>query len=83
MIPTKFTRDDLVGRYVRPVRTIRNGAGVGITPQTRCEILDVVRGHGITIKTEKCKCCGMCAFITGIARQDLELIENSEQEGQE
>ena len=78
MISAKYTREDLLGRYVWPVRRIRNGAGIGITPQTRCKVMDVVRGRGITIQTDKCECCGMYAYITGVARQDLELIDDGE-----
>lgn len=78
MISARLNHDDLVGRYVRPVHKIRNGAGIEISPQTRCKILDVVRGRGITIKTEICECCGMCAYITGVARQDLELVRPGE-----
>lgn len=76
MIDKKYRREDLIGRKCRPVRNIRNGAGDGISPSTICKIVDVVRGHGFTIQTEKCPCCGQYAYITRVNRNDLELIED-------
>lgn len=44
MIDKKYRGEDLIGRKCRPVRNIRNGAGQGITPNTVCTIVSVVRG---------------------------------------
>lgn len=38
-------------------------------------IANVVRGKGLYIKTEKCPHCGQYAYIIGVSREDLELIE--------
>ena len=58
----------------------QNGGGDGISPATICTIVDVVRGHGFKVKTEKCPCCGQYAYITGVSREDLELIEDISEE---
>ena len=76
MIPKKYSGEELRNRYCRPVRKIKNGAGDAVSPDTICRIVNVVRGHGFTIETEKCSQCGQSAYISRIAREDLELIEN-------
>lgn len=76
MIPKKYSGDELRNRYVRPVRKIKNGAGAAVSPDTICRIVNVVRGHGFTIETVKCSHCGQSAYISRVAREDLELIEN-------
>lgn len=76
MISQKLTRLDLVGRKCRPTRNIRNDAGEGVSPETICTIINVVRGKGITIETAKCPCCGQYSWITGVSRNDLELLED-------
>lgn len=78
MIPTKYRKEDLIGKKCRPTRNIRNGGGDGISPSTVCTIKNVVRGSGITLETEKCPCCGQFAYITRVDRNDLELIEETE-----
>ena len=75
MIPTKYKGSDLIGRKCRPMYAFRNGAGNGVTPDTVCTIVNVVRGHGFVIETEKCPHCGQYAHISRIPRRDLELIE--------
>ena len=74
MIDPRLKGSDLIGRKCRPVRSIRNGSGQGITSDTICTIAAVVRGHGFTIQTEKCPHCGQYAYITRVARNDLELL---------
>lgn len=76
MIPKKYSGEELKNRYCRPVRKIKNGAGAVISPDTICRIVNVVRGHGFIIETVKCSHCGQSAYISHIAREDLELIEN-------
>lgn len=75
MIEKKYCGKDLVGKKCRPVRNICNGAGQGITAETICTIVSVVRGHGFIVQTEKCPCCGQYARISRVNRNDLELIE--------
>lgn len=76
MIPKKYSGDELKNKFCRPVRKIRNGGGAAISPETICRIVSVVRGHGFTIETEKCPCCGQSAYISRVSRDDLELVEN-------
>ena len=81
MIPQKYTGDRLKGKKIRIDRELRNGAGAGVTPGTVAVITNVVRGKGLSIKTEPCPHCGMFAYITGVSRNDVTLIEGLEQEG--
>lgn len=74
MISKKYRSEELMGRKCCPVRKIRNRAGNGITPNTICTIVGVVRGRGITIETPECPHCGQSTRITGISRNELELI---------
>lgn len=76
MIPKKYSGDELRNRFCRPVRKIRNGGGAAVSPETICRIVDVVRGQGFTIETEKCAHCGQSAYISRVSRDDLELVEN-------
>lgn len=80
MIDRKYRGEDLIGKKCRPVRSIRNGGGDGITTDTVCTIKDVVRGHGFTIQTDKCPHCGQFAYIARVNRNDLKLIEGAENE---
>lgn len=76
MIPKKYSGEELRNRYCRPGRKIKNGTGAVVSSDTICRIVNVVRGHGFTIETEKCSHCGQSAYISHVARKDLELIEN-------
>ena len=78
MIDRKYRGEDLIGKKCKPVRSIKNGGGDGITTDTICTIKDVVRGHGFTIQTDKCPHCGQYAYITRVNRQDLRLFEGNE-----
>ena len=78
MIPKQYTGDKLRGKYCRPIHKIRNGSGDAISPDTICRIVNVVRGHGFIIETEKCSQCGQSAYISRVKREELELIENSQ-----
>lgn len=77
MIPKKYNGEYLIGRKCRPVRSIRNGGGDVISPDTVCKIRNVVRGSGISVITEPCRSCGQSTYITRISREDLELIDES------
>lgn len=76
MIPKKYSGEELRNKLCRPVRKIRNGNGDSVSPETVCRIVNVVRGHGFVIETEKCQHCGQSAYISRVSRNDLELIEN-------
>lgn len=78
MIDRKFSGKDLIGRKCRPVRPFHNGGGEGVSPDTICTVVNVIRGHGFTIKTEKCQHCGQYAYISRVSRNDLELVEAEE-----
>ena len=74
MIPKNLKRDDLIDRKCLALRDIRNGSGQGISAGSICTIKDVVRGHGFIIQTEKCPHCGQYAYVTHVARNDLDLL---------
>ena len=73
-IPKSYKGADLVGRKVRPTHSIKNGGGCCVSPDTVCTIVSVVRGHGFTIKSEKCPYCGQSAYIARVHREDLDLV---------
>ena len=75
MIPKSYTGEMLMGKKVRIDREICNRAGAGITPGSIATIMRVVRGKGLAIKTEKCPHCAMFAYITGVSRNDVTLID--------
>ena len=75
MIPKSFTGKMLEGRKVKINHEIQNRAGAGITPGSTATIMRVVRGKGLAIKTEKCPHCGMFAYITGVSRNAVTLID--------
>lgn len=75
MIDKKYRGQDLIGRKCRPVQPFNNRAGDGVTSDTVCTIVSVVRGHGFTIQTDKCPHCGQYAYISHVGRHALELIE--------
>lgn len=74
MIPRKYTGEMLKGRKATLTRDIRNGAGEAIGNGATVTITGVVRGKGLTIKTEKCPHCGQYAYITRVQREDLTLL---------
>lgn len=75
MIPKKYTREMLRRRKARVLVDIANKGGCGVSAGATVTIIDVVRGKGLYIKTEKCPHCGQYAYITGVARTELEFIE--------
>lgn len=78
MIPAKYKGSDLIGKRCRPVSKLKNRGGAGITPATICIIKKVVPGHGFVIESEPCPCCGQYAYMTHVARNELELIGEDE-----
>ncbi len=73
MIPRRYRSNELIGRKCKPVHSIRNGAGIVITPDTVCTIRSA--HYGVEVSTEKCPCCGMYCIISRISRDELELID--------
>lgn len=78
MISKAYTGEMLRGRKALCLKDIANMGGHGTCAGSVVKIVNVVRGKGITIKTEKCPYCGQYAYITRVARQDLELLELEE-----
>ena len=74
MIDRKMRSEALIGKKCRPVREIRNGAGETVSENTVCTIIRVGRGHGITIQTDRCPCCGQSCMIRGLGSDELTLI---------
>ena len=74
MISKKYKGVELKGKKAKVDRDIRNGAGQGISAESMVTIVNVVRGKGLTIKTEKCPHCGQYAYITGVEREYLTLL---------
>lgn len=74
MISRKCTGEVLKGKKVHCDVDMRNGAGCGVSAGTIATIKKVVRGKGLTIQTEKCPCCGQYAYITGVPREKLTLV---------
>lgn len=75
MIDKRIKSEELVGKKCRPVNEIRNGAGEVVSRETVCTIIRAGRGHGITIQTAVCPCCGQSCVIRGIGRDELTLME--------
>lgn len=80
MIPKKYNRDYLIARKVRCDREIRNGAGQVIGAGAIAEIREVVRGKGISIKTERCQHCGQSSYIRGVDRSSITLITDGSED---
>lgn len=76
MINKKYKGAELKGKKVKVDRDIRNGGGQGISVGSTVTIVNVVRGKGFTVKTEKCPHCGQYAYITGVSREILTLLES-------
>lgn len=74
MIPKKYTSEMLEGRKARCLVDIGNKGGNWISKGSKVTILGSVRGKGIKIKTETCPCCGQYCYITGVNRNELELV---------
>ena len=74
MISKKYKGVELKGKKAKVDYDIRNGGGQGISAGSTVSIVNVVRGKGLTIKTEKCPHCGQYAYITGVAREELTLL---------
>lgn len=75
MIPKKYTSEMLKERKARCLRDIGNRGGNFVSRGSEVIIIKAVRGQGLTIKTEKCPHCGQYAYIVGIQREELELVD--------
>ena len=73
MIPKSYKGKDILGRKATINSDTRNKGGNGIGAGATVTITGVVRGKGVTIKTEKCPHCGQYAYITGVSREQLTL----------
>lgn len=80
MIPKKYTGKMLAGRKARVLQEACNGAGQGLTAGAVVTIVRAVPGQGLTIKTETCPHCGQFTRMTGLRREELELIPEPEKE---
>lgn len=78
MIPKKYTGEMLRGKKALCLVDIVNKGGHGVSAGSIVTIVDVVRGRGLKIKTEKCTHCGQYTYISGVSREKLELIDNYE-----
>lgn len=76
MIPRGVRSRDMVGMEVRTTREIRNGEGICVPRGAVVKIADF--GRCFSIRTEACPSCGLSAYIRGITRDDVELIEEKE-----
>ena len=67
MIPKKYTGEMLKGRKARCLCDISNKGGHGISAGSTVTIVNIVRGNG------------QYAYITGVSRNELELIEEGKE----
>lgn len=74
MIDKKLNRDALIGKKCRIMRDLENRSGHGCSAGKVCTIVDVIRGHGFAIQTDKCPHCGQYTYFTHVSRNDLELM---------
>ena len=72
MIPKKLKSKDMIGMEVKTTREIRNRAGIVVPEGKIVKITGF--GRDFTVETEKCPHCGLLAYISGVTRDDVELI---------
>lgn len=72
MIPKKLKSRDMIGMKVKTTRMLRNRAGACVPSGTIVNIANF--GRCFDISTEKCPHCGLSAYISGVTREDVELI---------
>lgn len=72
MIPRNMKSRDMVGMEVRTAREIMNGAGIVVPKGTKVKIAGL--GRAFNIETERCPYCSLSAYITGVTRDEVELI---------
>ena len=75
MIPKHYPKEKLVGKTAILEENIRNHGGEGLTKGSLVTIKGVVRGRGLTIQAETCPVCGQYAYITGVDRSCLTLLD--------
>ena len=76
MIPKHYPKEKLVGKTAILEENIRNRGGEGLTKGSLVIIKSVVRGRGLTIQAETCPVCGQYAYITGVDRGCLTLLDD-------
>ena len=66
---------DVVGMEVKTTRAIKNGAGIAVPKGKIVKIASF--GRAFTIRTENCPHCGLSAYISGVTRDEVELISEN------
>ena len=74
MIAKNIKREQLINKKATVNEETMNGAGHGLGEGTIVTIVDVVRGKGLSIKTDKCLHCNQYTYITGVSREILTLL---------
>lgn len=72
MIPNKTKSRDLIGATVRTTVALKTGGGILVPKGTVCNVRSVARGF--TLTTEPCKTCGLSLYMTGVTRDEVELV---------
>lgn len=80
MIPRNMKSRDMVGMEVKTAREIKNRAGTVVPKGKRVKIASF--GREFTIRTEKCPHCGLSACMSGVTRNDVELISENDRKEQ-
>lgn len=75
MIPKNIRSKDMVGMEVKTTRAIKNGAGIVVPKGKIVKIASF--GRAFTIRTEDCPHCGLSAYISGVTRDEVELISEN------
>ena len=75
MIPKHYPKEKIIGKTAILEENIRNHGGEGLTKGSLVTIKSVVRGRGLTIQAETCPVCGQYAYITGVDRSYLTLLD--------
>lgn len=76
MLPKNMRSKDMAGMEVKTARAIKNGAGIVVPKGKAVRIASF--GRSFTIRTEDCPHCGLSAYISGVTRDDVELISESD-----
>lgn len=72
MIPNEIKSRDLIGVTVRTTVALKTGGGILVPKGTVCDMRSVARGF--TLTTEPCKTYGLSLYMTGVTRDEVELI---------
>lgn len=64
---------DYKGLIVRSKRQIKNGNY--LAPSNTLFLVDGLSRNGLSLTTDKCSCCGMQMFVTGVKASSVEILE--------